>query len=257
MSLEAIDVSVRFGGVTALRGVGVELNKAEVLAVIGPNGSGKSTLFNAITGLATPDTGSILLEKEALNGVAPHRRIARGLARTFQTPRFDPQMTVGDTILCGFYCRIRPTLAGSLLPAFSGRQRRANREARDECRHIGNRLGLGNLNAKRMGELPIGQVRMVELARAVAARPDYLLLDEPAAGLSRREHAALSAQVIEFARSGVGVLLVEHNFSLIRELAGRAVVLQRGEVMLRGTPEEVSRHPEFMAAYLGSSAQAS
>lgn len=255
MSLVASGVTVKFGGVTALDNVDITLNRGEVLAVIGPNGSGKTTLFNAITGLIRPTAGAITVDDKDVGALAPHRRFSLGLTRTFQTPRFDPHMTVEDTILCGFYSRANPNLWGCLLPFASRSQRQWSRAMRAECSDIMDRLRLADYASRPIGELPIGHVRMVELGRALAAKPNFLMLDEPAAGLARREHAALCEQIIKLASQGVGVLLVEHNFSLIKSLASRAVVLLRGQVMLRGTPDAVSRDPGFMAAYLGSSAR--
>ncbi|MGY4471955.1 branched-chain amino acid transport system ATP-binding protein [Bradyrhizobium sp. LB9.1b] len=251
MSVDVHEVSVAFGGVTALNKVSLKLERGRILAVIGPNGSGKSTLFNSITGMVASAGGNIAVDGVAIDGMAPNRRIAMGLARTFQTPRFDPHVSVEEAVLCGFYPMSKPGMLSSLfrLPSLA----REEHGFSERCSEILKELRLTKYRDTKMGELPMGQVRLVEVARAVANNPKYILLDEPAAGLARDEQAMLSVEVRRLAEKGVGVLLVEHNFNLIRELAEHVIVLNRGAMLMSGRPEEVARDKAFIDVYLGSS----
>jgi ABC-type branched-subunit amino acid transport system ATPase component len=251
MSVEIRNLSVRFGGVSALQDVSLSHNPGEILGVIGPNGSGKSTLFNAITGFVDVAEGEITVDGRNLASLATHKRIAEGVSRTFQTPRIDPDVTVEDAVLCGFHPRAETGLLRGML--YLPSVRKSELELRQRCNQLLAALNLSAVARQPLSELPMGFVRMVDIARAMAADPKYLLLDEPAAGLSRSEQKTLVDQVRRLADRGVGVLLVEHNFRLVKSLATRVVVLDRGSVLLRGTPEEVSRQPEFVRAYLGTS----
>jgi len=251
MSLDVTNIEVSFGGVRALQGITLTLNRGEVLAIIGPNGSGKSTLFNAITGFVDVVTGNVHADGQDLTGVAAHRRIANGISRTFQTPRINPTASVGDAVLCGFHPHAWVGLwSGMFRPR---RMRRSEIELRARRSRLLVELGLSTVANQAMGELPMGLVRMVDIARAMAAEPNYLLLDEPAVGLSNAEQHILIQQVRRLASQNVGVLLVEHNFRLVKNLANRVIVLDRGKVLLQGTAKEVSRQPEFIATYLGTS----
>jgi branched-chain amino acid transport system ATP-binding protein len=251
MSVDVNNVSVDFGGIVALSNVSLKLERGRILAVIGPNGSGKSTLFNSITGMVEAAGGSISVDDVSLDRMSPHGRIALGLARTFQTPRFDPHVTVEEAVLCGFFPVASSGMLASLLRMPTAAQQEKNFSAR--CDEILQDLRLSKYRDNKMGELPMGQVRLVEVARAVANNPKYILLDEPAAGLARDEQTMLSYEVRRLAEKGVGVLLVEHNFNLIRELAEHVIVLNRGAMLLSGTAEEISRDKAFIDVYLGSS----
>lgn len=251
MSIEVDRVSVRFGGVHALTDVSIRVEPGCIATVIGPNGSGKSTLFNSITGLVSITTGTVRLDGADITGMPAHRRIACGLARTFQTPRFDPRVSVEEAVLCGFFPVARMGLLGAMLRLPSvGRQERDFARA---CDGILADFGLQAVRKAALGELPMGLVRLVEVARAVANRPRYLLLDEPAAGLTRIEQDLLATEIRRVATSGVGVLLVEHNFAMVRSLSDHALVLERGRMLAQGHPDELMRDPTFVQAYLGSS----
>jgi len=228
----------------------VTLEPGRILGVVGPNGSGKSTLFNAITGMVTPTRGSVSIDGETLDRVPPFRRIARGLARTFQTPRFDPHVTVQEAVMCGFY----PVHSAGFLPAMLRlpAAAREERRFRTRCDEILGELRLDEFRHLRMSELPMGRVRLVEVARAMANEPKFILLDEPAAGLPRVEQRMLSSEVRRLAAKGVGVLLVEHNFALVRELVEHVVVLKDGAKLLEGSPDVVARDRAFIDVYLGS-----
>lgn len=252
MTLDVKGVGVRFGGVVALDDASISLPRGRLLAVIGPNGSGKSTLFNAITGMVALAAGSIQLAGEDIGGLSAQARVARGLARTFQTPRFDPFETVENAVMCGFYPTAKAGLASVLLRLPNAV--REERAMRDRCRTILSDLGLLAYRGLTMGELPMGHVRLVEVARAIANEPHFLLVDEPAAGLTRAEQAVLVQELRRLADRGVGVLLVEHNFGMVRQLAEEVLVLDRGKTLMRGAPQSVEKDPRFVAAYLGSGA---
>lgn len=253
MSIVVDRVNVRFGGVAALTDATLELEKGRIVSVIGPNGAGKSTLFNAITGLVATSSGRVQIDGVDVAKIPPFARIACGLARTFQTPRFDPLVTVEEAVLCGFYPVTRTTLVGALLrsPAVA----KEERGFLSACNRLLEHFRLNDVRHAALGELPMGQVRLVEVARAIANQPKYLLLDEPAAGLSKPEQAMLTSEIRRLAQDGVGILLVEHNFGLVRELSDHTVVLDRGAMLVEGRPDVLMQDPRFVEAYLGASHQ--
>lgn len=252
MALEVNEVEVRFGGVQALKGVSLKVDAGQIYSVIGPNGSGKSTLFNAITGMVDAGGGDISIDGLSISGMRPEKRVRAGLARTFQTPRFDPLATVRHSIVCGFYPRFDLGLLSALV--HGPKARSIERDVRRDYEEVVESLNLAHLSDELMGELPMGLVRMVEVARAVAARPKYLLLDEPAAGLSRAEQDLLVSTIRQTAASGIGVVLVEHNFQLVRNVAERVLVLNRGEMLAEGTAGWIAEHPDVLSTYFGISA---
>jgi len=248
MNLQTKKLGATFGGVVALAEADLTLTRGQVLAVIGPNGSGKSTLFNCITGFVPLSSGSVLVDDVDITGQPAHLRIRRGVARTFQTPRIDVEPTVLTTVLCGFLSTMR-SLPGCVL-GLAG-TRRDELRARADAMALLDNFGLADLAETAMGELPLGQVRLVDVVRAIAMRPNYLLLDEPAAGLAAAEQEMLSGEIRRIAADGMGVMLVEHNFELVRALADEVVVLQQGRVLMAGAPETVANDPRVMDAYLG------
>jgi ABC-type branched-subunit amino acid transport system ATPase component len=249
MSLNVQGVVVRYDGVMAVDGVELELPRGRIVSVIGPNGSGKSSLFNAISGLAPMQGGSVATDGIDISAMTATQRVQIGLARTFQTPRFDPHITVRTAITCGFYPKMNSQLIASMLrlPATQRNEARA----RDEYEKIVANMSLAEISDIRLGELPMGQIRLVEVARAIASGPSYLLLDEPAAGLSGTEQQILAAAIRNMAERNIGVLLVEHNFNLVKNLAEHVVVLNRGRVLATGTAAEMAEHPEVINVYLG------
>lgn len=251
MSIQVDNISVRFGGIAALQNVSLSVAPGQIVTVIGPNGSGKSTLFNSITGLVKIAEGSVRIGETDTARVPAWRRIGSGLARTFQTPRFDPLVTVEEAVLCGFYPVSRAGLTATLFR--TPRVMREEREFRTSCERILRDFRLDAVRDVALGELPMGQVRLVEVARAIANKPRYLLLDEPAAGLTKVEQKMLSEEIRRIAHVGVGVLLVEHNFGMVRELSDHTVVLERGNLLIQGKPDELLRDPAFVDAYLGTS----
>jgi branched-chain amino acid transport system permease protein len=254
--LDVRDVPVKFGGLVALDKVSIQLPAGGVVAVIGPNGSGKSTLFNVITGLTEESAGRIVLRGEDISRLKPHRILARGVARTFQNIRLFSNLTVMDNVLIGQHARLRtgPFAAVLRLPATVAEEEGAREWARTILRVFGNRLtpradqvvsGLSYANRRR-----------TEIARALAARPKILLLDEPTAGMNPAESLELAEQISGLKALGLTVLLIEHKLDVVTRLADRVYVLDHGEVIAQGTPDEVRNNPEVLRAYLGRNAQA-
>ncbi len=249
--IEIRSLEVRFGGVRALHNVDLALAQGDILGLIGPNGSGKSTLFNAITGFTTVASGSIRVDGVDLCKLPPSTRSHIGIARTFQTPRIDPDLKVVDAVMCGFYPSALPGMLSSLfgLQHLNGTEKKL----KTRCMNLLDRLGLAEIAQMELGALPLGQVRLVDVARAMATGSRYLLLDEPAAGLSKYEQQRLIETIRGLAADGVGILLVEHNFAMIAELCENVVVLNRGRILMRGPIRELRKRPEFIEAYLGNS----
>jgi ABC-type branched-subunit amino acid transport system ATPase component len=254
MSIDARGVSVRFGGVVALDDVSITVEPGLVTAVIGPNGSGKSTLFNSITGLVPLSSGSVSIDGDDLKGQPAHRRIALGIGRTFQTPRFDPASTVLHAVMCGFF----PTRRAGVVSAFLGLPSAMNEEERFRAGALSilSDLGLAGHAGYRLGELSMGHLRLIEVARAVANNPKYILLDEPAAGLTGAEQRKLGSEIKRLAAAGVGVMLVEHNFGMIRSLADHVLLLHRGRELCRGTVAAIESDPQVVEVYLGTGGKA-
>jgi branched-chain amino acid transport system ATP-binding protein len=248
--LELEGVTKRFGGVVALEGLELRVEGGTIHGLIGPNGSGKTTALNVISGLYQPDGGQVRLAGRSIAGLPPHRLAGLGLARTFQNLRLFGELTVLENVQVGQHRRCRPPLAATLLGLPAAGE--AERGSAVEAAELARQLGLGGMLALQAQDLAHGRQRQVELARALAARPTLLLLDEPAAGLSGAEIAALR-ELIEHARAeGLTVLLVEHHLDLILDLCDRVTVLDRGRAIADGTPAEIRSDPAVARAYLGS-----
>ncbi|MGW7435199.1 ABC transporter ATP-binding protein [Streptomyces sp. NPDC054849] len=250
--LEASGVSVRFGGVRALTGVDLGIRAGEVCGLIGPNGAGKTTLFDVLSGIRRPDRGRMLLDGSDITRRSPVWRARHGMRRTFQRQQLFGQLTVADNVLVAQEWRGGGGgLAADLVA--SPTRRRRERERRTRGERVLADCGIGALGTSYAGGLPVGQGRMVELARAVADPPRVLLLDEPASGMSAPECERLAAVVRRLAaQEGCAVLLVEHNVAFVMELCSRVVVLDLGTVLAEGTAAEVRANPLVREAYLGS-----
>jgi branched-chain amino acid transport system permease protein len=247
-------VSKRFGAVSVLSGVSLALDAGRVHALIGPNGAGKTTLLNVISGYMAADHGTIVLGGRRIDRWPASRRVAVGMARTFQIVQLFGRMTVLENVLCGFHLRVRQRWWSGVVGgrAFTAEERRLRADARELLA----RVGLEAEADAVAGVLPFGLQRRLEVARALATRPTLLLLDEPCAGLSGPEAAALGALLHRVAAEGTSVLVVEHNMPFVLGLATHVVVLDASEVIAAGPPERVRTDPRVIAAYLGDTEEA-
>jgi len=239
----------RFGGLVALEAVTLDIAPGGVTAIIGPNGAGKTTLFNVISGFASPSEGSVHFGGEPITGWEPHIIAARGLVRTFQLVQLFENLTVLENVKVGRHLHTN----GGLPNAFTPFRRRAmETDVEQSARELLRKAGLESQAKALAGALPYGQKRLLEIARALAAEPKLLLLDEPAAGLSHIETARLSELIRTVTASGVTVLLIEHDMGFVMTIADRVAVLDFGRLIAAGTPREVQQNPDVIAAYLGT-----
>lgn len=248
--LEVVRVRQAFGGVLALSDVSCRVYEGQIVALIGPNGAGKTTLLNVIAGSVRPTAGEVLLRGRSLGGRPPQERVRQGVVRTFQQALLFDGMTVLENVMVGGHQRGRSGMLAAALrtPA----SRREDEEAYlDGMRYL-NLVGLGSKADEVATSLPFGQQRLLAIARALAAEPRLLLLDEPAAGLNRLEKEALADLIRRIHEMGITVLLVEHDMGLVMRLAEWVIVLDQGLRLAQGTPAEVRRNRAVIAAYLGT-----
>lgn len=248
LSIEGVSKS--FGGLMAVYNLSFEVPPGAIKAVIGPNGAGKSTLFNLITGLEQPLSGGIVFDGCRLNGLKPNRRAALGLARTFQTPQVFENMSVLENVLVGRHIHGRAGLFSALF--YTGRSRREDLAMRRHCMQMLEKVGLADKADDDAGDLACGQLKLLEMARALALEPKAVLLDEFAAGLTRKETEHMMTLVRSIRDEGVTVLLVEHDMHLVMNLSDEIVVLNFGEKISEGTPEEIQRDEKVIEVYLGT-----
>ncbi len=250
---EVNDLTMTFGGLTALSGVSLSLDKGSIAAVIGPNGAGKTTLFNCVFGLYKPTSGSIRFKDQELVGKRPHQMAALGLGRTFQNIELFKKMTTLDNLLLGRHLHMKTgVLSGSTF------FRRGSRAAAEEIAHrhkveeIIDFLDLQSARNRYVGGLPYGTQKKVELGRALCMEPELLLLDEPVAGMNLEEKQDLMIWLKDIQEVfGVTLLIIEHDMRLVMEISQRILVLNFGQPIALGAPDEVQNHPEVLKAYLG------
>lgn len=251
--LELRDVVVRFGGVTAVNGLSLTVNAGEIVGLIGPNGAGKTVSFNVATGLQTADEGQVFLGGQDVTKAPPHVRTQLGLGRTFQIVQLFKGMSVRENLMIAGhrFTSSGPVADALRLPA----RRRSLREAGERADSVLAFMGLEDLTGLPADQLTIGQARLVELARALCLRPKILLLDEPASGLDPAETNDFSRLLARIRGTiGTAMLLVEHDMSVVMPLCDHVYAMNFGSPLADGTPEEVRRHPEVLASYLGSQA---
>ena len=240
-------LSVRFGGISALDDVDLDVARSEVLGLIGPNGAGKSTLVNCVGGQLTPSAGSVTLGGVVLDGMAPFRRARRGVGRTFQRIAVFPELTVREHLFIAARARRRGGARWSELVD----RGRPNAEESAEVEATLELIGLTERADVEVAALPLGACRLVETGRALMGRPSVILADEPSSGLDAREVATLSSLLRSLPGQGIGVLLVEHDLAMVAEVCDRVAVLDLGRLIAQGSFHAVMADPEVRRAYLG------
>ncbi|MBC6451170.1 ABC transporter ATP-binding protein [Actinokineospora xionganensis] len=246
--LAASNVTMVFGGLTALKDVNIELHEGQILGLIGPNGAGKTTFFNCLTGLYTPTRGSVRLKGRTLPS-DPAQVTVAGVARTFQNIRLFPSMTALENVLVGRHSRMKQGPIASLFhgPSF----KKGEADARTRCLELLDFVGLSGLDDELARNLPYGDQRRLEIARALATDPAVLLLDEPTAGMNPQETEAARQLILSIRELGIAVVVIEHDTKFIFSLCDHVSVLVQGELLVEGSPEVVRGDPRVIEAYLG------
>lgn len=252
MSTPLLDVSgigISFGGLRAVDAVSFKVGAGEVFSIIGPNGAGKTTLFNLVTGIYRPSRGAVRLDGVDITAVAPHLRVRSGMARTFQNLQIFFRMSAVENVMVGCALSERTSFLADLLGLPS--VFRQNRITREKALALLERVGLADLADAPAGALPYGALKRLEIARALAADPKILLLDEPAAGCNAVETEAIDHLIAAVAQSGVAVVLIEHDMKLVMRISDRVLVLAQGRPLAEGPPRAVREDPQVITAYLG------
>ncbi|HEY1245691.1 MAG TPA: ABC transporter ATP-binding protein [Hyphomicrobiaceae bacterium] len=251
--IEAGNLSISFGGIRAVDDVSFSVAKGEIFAIVGPNGAGKSTIFNLISRIYEPTGGRLTFEGEDITKVAPHTIARRGIARTFQNIELFEHATVLDNLLIGRHCRARPNILAEML--FTPGVRREELRHREAVEEVIDFLDLANYRDQRISGLPYGVRKVVELARALCAKPKLLLLDEPASGLNAEETEEVAFWIDDIKNDlGITVIMIEHDMSLVSAVSDRVLALNNGRTLALGTPGQVQSDPAVIEAYLGGDA---
>jgi branched-chain amino acid transport system ATP-binding protein len=253
--MNALDVrglSIAFGGVKAIQDLSFDVHQGTVHAIIGPNGAGKTTLINLVTGIYAPDSGSIELFGQEVAGIAPERLARAGLGRTFQNLQVCMNMSAVDNVMIGAHLSLASSLFAGMLRTPS--LRLADAACRDRALELMAFVGVAQYATSDASQMPYGALKRLEIARALAASPKLLLMDEPAAGLNHTETAEIETLIRRIAETGTTVVLVEHDMKLIMGVSDRILVLHYGKRLALGTTQEVRSHPDVISAYLGAEA---
>lgn len=248
--LQINNLSKSFGGLAAVVAVNMRIDKGELVGLIGPNGAGKTTVFNLLTGVYRPDEGEIIFDGQEIGGLKPHIICSRGIARTFQNIRLFSQLTVLDNVRIAFHKNVNYSMWSAILrtPSFW----RHEQEITDKAVELLNLLDLGHRINEVSRNLPYGEQRRLEIARALATGPKLLVLDEPAAGMNPQETKELTELITSLREEfGLTILLIEHDMSLVMKVCERIYVLDYGQVIAEGAPEEIRRNKRVVQAYLG------
>jgi branched-chain amino acid transport system ATP-binding protein len=253
--LEVQDILVNFGGVTALNKVNLHVNEGEIAALIGPNGAGKTTVFNIVTGYYTPTSGNVIVDGESVLGLRPYKIARKGLGRTFQNIRLFGDMTAVENVATAADSLNNSGLVGSLFGV--PRSRRDEAASMEKAHELLKFIGLDHRALQMAKNLPYGDQRRLEIARALALNPKVLLLDEPAAGFNPQEKVELGQLIRKIRDRGFAVLLIEHDMSLVMDISDRVSVLDFGQKIAEGTPREIQNNQRVIDAYLGVAEDAS
>ena len=247
--LRAEKLCISFGGLAAVKDVSFVVPQHKIVSLIGPNGAGKTTIFNIITGFYQADSGIVKLSGQVMNHVSPEKRVSLGMARTFQNVRIFRQMTVMDNVMIGNRRHIHYNVLDGLV--HSKRWRAAEKDSVEECCEILEHIGLLDDKDTISGNLAYGKQKKLEIARALASRPKLLLLDEPAAGLNPQETQELSHFICGLPSDELSVLLIEHDMSMVMNISDYVYVVNQGEQLAEGSPEEVKNNQDVIDAYIG------
>lgn len=249
MLLQCCNVIMKFGGLTAINNVNIDVTEGKITGLIGPNGSGKTTLFNIISGLYKPTSGQVIFDEQNIAGKKPDFINKLGIARTFQNIRLFKEMTVWENVLVGRHSRFSQTIWDDLFAT-----KRKITQEKEAIKYLAKLLDMFNLTEvayEEASSLPYGLQRELEIVRALASEPKLLLLDEPAAGLNPQETNNLMKLVKKIRDMGIAILIVEHDMKLVMNICDRIIVLNNGKLIAQGAPQEIQKNEEVITAYLG------